>query len=52
MGFDSCSLVSFPNLDWDKNVVGFGVGNSSSVHLDNKKKSHFNYWLRFNTMIR
>ena len=37
IGFDSRSL-SFPNLDWGKNVVIFVVDNSSSVYLDNKKK--------------
>ena len=37
IGFDSRSLFSFPNFDWGKNVI-FGVGNSSSTHIDNKKK--------------
>ena len=38
IGFDSCSLFSFPNFDWRKNVVIFGVDISSSVHIDNKNK--------------
>ena len=28
----------YPGFDWGKNVVIFGVDNSSSVHTDNKKK--------------
>ena len=28
----------FPSFDWGKNVIIFGVDNSSSVHTDNKKK--------------
>ena len=32
------SLFSVPNFDWSKNVVIFGVANSSSVHVDNQKK--------------
>ena len=35
---DSRSRFSFPGFDWGKNVVIFGVDNSSSVHIDNKKK--------------
>ena len=38
IGFDSCSSLLFPNFDWGKNFVIFGVDNSSSVHIDNKKK--------------
>ena len=37
-GFHFCSLFLFPNFDWGKNVVIFGVGNSSSVHVDSKKE--------------
>ena len=29
---------SFPNFDVAKNAIIFGVDNSSSVHIDNKKK--------------
>ena len=36
--FHSRSLFSFPGFDWGKNVVIFGVENSSSVHIDSKKK--------------
>ena len=38
IGFDSRLLFSVTNFDWSKNVVIFGVDNSSSVHIDNKKK--------------
>ena len=38
VGLDSRSLISFPNVDWHKNIVIFRVDNSSSVHIDNKKK--------------
>ena len=37
--FDSRSLCLFPNFDWNKTVVIFGVNNSSSAHIGNKKKS-------------
>ena len=36
IGFDS--LFSFSNFGWYKNGVIFGLYNSSSVHIDNKKK--------------
>ena len=38
IGFDFCSLWLFPDFDWSKNVFLFGVDNSSSAHIDNKKK--------------
>ena len=38
IGFDSRLLFSVTNFDWSKNVIIFGVDNSSSVHIDNKKK--------------
>ena len=38
IGFDSCSVFSILNFDWGKNVLIFGEDNSSSVHIDNKKK--------------
>ena len=38
IGFDSRPPCSFPNFNWGKSVVILGVGNSSSVHIDNKKK--------------
>ena len=37
IGFDSCSLISFPN-DWGKNAIIFGADMSSSVHANNKNK--------------
>ena len=40
MGFilDSRSFFSFSNYDWGKYFAIFGIDNSSSVHIDNKKK--------------
>ena len=38
IGFDSCSLSSHSNFDFAKNVIIFGVDNSSSVRIDNKRK--------------
>ena len=40
VGLDSRSLISFPNVDCHKNIVIFRVDNSSSVHIDNKKKRY------------
>ena len=39
IGFDSCSLLSIPNFNFGKNAIIFGVGMSSSVHIDNKYKN-------------
>ena len=38
IGFNSHSLFSIPNFDWSKNVIIFEVANSSSVHIDDKRK--------------
>ena len=38
IGFDSSSLFTYPDIDWGKNVVFFRKDNSSSVHVDKKKK--------------
>ena len=35
--FDSRSVFSNPIFDWSKTIFIFGAGNSSSVHMDNKK---------------
>ena len=35
---DSRSFFSFSNCGWGKNFAIFGIDNSSSVHIDNKKK--------------
>ena len=51
-GFDRKSSVSFPNDGFSQNVIIFGVDMSSSVHVDNQKKRHFNSWKRLNTRIR
>ena len=39
--FDSHSLYSVPNFNWGKNVVIFGVDNSSSVQIDIRRKDIF-----------
>ena len=36
--FDSCSEFSLSNGSGGKNVIIFGVGMTSSVHIKNKKK--------------
>ena len=36
--FDPCSLFSLQNFDWVKNTIILGVGNSSPVHINTKKK--------------
>ena len=38
IGFDSRPRFSYPDFDWSKNVVIFGVDNSSSVHDYNDQK--------------
>ena len=38
IGFDSRWHVSYPDFDWGKNVVIFGVENRSSVYIDHTKK--------------
>ena len=38
MDFLLSSLFLNPGFDWGKNIVIFGVDNSSSVHIDNTKK--------------
>ena len=40
IGFDSRSLFLFLNFDWGKNVVIFGVDNSSLVIMIIRKKIH------------
>ena len=35
---DSRSFFSFSNCDWGKHFAVFGIDNSSSFHIDNKKK--------------
>ena len=37
IGFDCCSVFSFPNFGLGKNTIIFGV-DIRSVHIDNKKK--------------
>ena len=38
IGVDSRLLFLFPDSNWGKKVIIFGVVNSSLVHTDNKKK--------------
>ena len=38
IGFDSRPRFSYPDFDWGKNVVIFGVDNNSSVHDYNDQK--------------
>ena len=38
IGFDSCATFLFPSGKFAQNVIIFGVGMSSSAHIDNKKK--------------
>ena len=39
IGFECRSLFSFPNFDWGKNSIIFGIDMSSSVHANNKNKN-------------
>ena len=39
IGFDARLQFSLPDGSWDKYVIIFGVDNSSSLHVDNKKKN-------------
>ena len=38
IGFDSRSKFSFTDRNLGKNVIIFGAGGSSSMHIDNKNK--------------
>ena len=38
IGFDERSLTSLSNGKFSKNTITFGVGNSSSMYADNRKK--------------
>ena len=38
-GFDRKSSFSFPGGEFGQNVIVFGVDKSSSVHVDNKKRT-------------
>ena len=42
IGFGERSLISLSNGKFSKNAIIFGVGNSSSMHADNRKR-----YLRF-----
>ena len=49
--FDSGSEFSLPNGSVGKNVIIFGVGMSSSVHVNNERKLILNSWYRSKTKI-
>ena len=40
IGFDSCSQFLWADRNNEKNVIIFGVDNSSSVHIDNRNKNN------------
>ena len=42
--FDACSQFSLSNGDGGKNVVIFGVHNSSSTYADNTKNRYLSSW--------
>ena len=51
-GFERKSSFSFPGGGFGENVINFGVDMSSSAHVNNKKKTHFNSCKRSNTRFR
>ena len=38
IGFDTPLQFSLPNSSWGKNIILFGVDDSSSVHIDNQTR--------------
>ena len=40
-GFDRRVSFSFPGSGFSQNIIIFGVDMSSSVHIDNKKKTYY-----------
>ena len=52
IGFVSCSAFSLSDGSMGENVIIFGVGMSSSVYIDGKKKRYFMSWKRRYTRIR
>ena len=44
IGFNRGSSSTFPGGGLAQNLIIFGADMSSSVHVDNKKKIHFNSW--------
>ena len=44
IGFNRGSSFTFPGDGLGQNVIIFGADMNSSVHVDNKKKIHFNSW--------
>lgn len=43
IGFNLRFLFLVPNSGWGKNVIMFGVGNSSLVHVDKRKYIYINF---------
>ena len=52
IGFDGKGVFTHPTGSFGNNAIIFGVDMSSSVHIDDKKKRHFNSWKGFSTRIR
>ena len=51
-GFDRRSGFSFTSGGFGQNVLIFGVGLSTSIYIDNKKKRHISTWKGNNTRTR
>ena len=52
IAFDRISSFSFPGGGYGQNVKIFGVDMNSSIHVDNKGKTHFNSWKRSSARVR
>ena len=52
IGFDRKSSFSFPSGGFGENVTIFGVGISSSAHINNNKKDILISWKRTYTSVR
>ena len=48
----NADIYGYFGYGFGQNVLIFVIGMSFSVHIDNKKKKHFNSWKRTNTRIR
>ena len=44
LGLDSGSEFSWADGCIEKNVISFGVDNSSSVHIDDKNEKYLSSW--------
>ena len=52
IGFDRRSSFSFTGGGFGQNVLIFGAGMSTSIHIDNNKKRHISTWKGTNARIR